>query len=85
MKNLISMAEKGSLADFKTCLAEEPHSPSGLFLAIRTALLWKQRVKVQLLFEAGADPDVPKIVSAAFRWRWSVAVKRLMGWQLLMG
>jgi len=56
MKKLISLTEKGSLADFKACLAEEPHSPSELFLAIRTALLWKQAEKAQLLFESGEDP-----------------------------
>ncbi|MCP4576533.1 MAG: hypothetical protein GY846_09655 [Deltaproteobacteria bacterium] len=56
MKNLISLAEKGSLSDFKAHLKAQSHTPSELFLAVRTALLWKQAEKAHLLFEAGVDP-----------------------------
>ena len=56
MKKLVSLAEKGSLADFKACLSKQSYSPSELFPAIRTALLWEQTEKAKLLFEAGADP-----------------------------
>ena len=56
MKNLDSLAEKGPLTDFKTRLKAQSHTPSELFLAVRTALLWKQAEKARLLFEAGVGP-----------------------------
>ncbi|MCP4578870.1 MAG: ankyrin repeat domain-containing protein, partial [Deltaproteobacteria bacterium] len=37
-------------------LKAQSHTPSELFLAVRTALLWKQAEKAHLLFEAGVDP-----------------------------
>lgn len=58
MKKLISLAEKGSLKDFSTCLKgfSKPIPGPVLSLAIRTALAFNQPQKVQLLLDTGADP-----------------------------
>ena len=56
MKDLVSLAEKGSLEAFKSCLSEQPPLPRELFSALRSALLWDQPEKTALLLETGANP-----------------------------
>ncbi len=57
-KRLIALAEKGPTERFRTALAALPRPPDSrlLFAALRTALVWNQPEKVQLLLDAGADP-----------------------------
>lgn len=56
MKTIVSLAEKGSIKEFKACLSKQSHSDRELFFALRVALLWDQPEKVQMLLDAGAKP-----------------------------
>jgi len=56
MKTIVSLAEKGSIKQFKACLLQQSYSAEELFFALRVALLWDQPEKVQLLLDYGANP-----------------------------